>query len=93
MARVMARGREVLLLSSLRVAFLDLLFQYRVLVLGKAARETLPVSNVVSWATSLQLARRREEDREQCHLQLDLRARVRVEASRSLVFSVVSRGI
>ena len=92
MARVMAGGREVSLLNSLRVVFLDPLFQCRVLVLGKAVRETLPVSSVASWVTSLQFVLRGEEFREQHLLRLDLRARVRVEVSRSLVFSAVSRG-
>ena len=92
MGRVMVGDREVSLLSSLRVAFLDRLFQYRVLVLGKAVRETSLVSSVASWVTSLQFVLRGEEFREQHLLRLDLRARVRAEASRSLVTSVVRRG-
>ena len=92
MARVMAGDREVSLLSSLRVVFLDPLFQCRVLVLGRAVRETSPVSSVASWATSLQFVLRGEEYREQHLLRLDLRARVRVEASHSRAISVVSQG-
>ena len=92
MARVMAGDREVSLINSLRVAFLDRLFLCRVLVREKAVRETLPVSSVASRATSLQFVPRGEECREQHLLQFDLRARVRVEASRSRVISVVSQG-
>ena len=92
MARVMEGDREASLLNSLRVAFLERLFQCQVQVLGKAVKETLPVSSVANWATSLQFARRGEEYREQHHLRLDLRARVRVEASRSRVISVVRQG-
>ena len=93
MVRVMVGDRRVLIPSSLRVAFLDQRFLCRVLVRGKAVRETLPVSSVASWATSLQFVLRGEECREQHHLRLDLRARVRVEASHSRVISVVSQGI
>ena len=92
MGRVMVGDREASLLSSLRVVFLDRPSQYRVLVLGRAVRETSPVSSVVSWATSLQFVLRGEEYREQHHLRLDLRVRVRVETSSSRVISVVRQG-
>mgnify|MGYP003703408051 CR=1 FL=1 len=91
MARRMVGDRGVLTLSSPRVCLRDLPFQCRVLALGEAVWETLLVTNVVSWATSLQLARRGEEGREQLHLRLDRRARVRAAADRSLVTSVVRR--
>ena len=93
MVRVIVGDRRVIILSSLRVVFLDRLFLCRVLVRGKAVRETLPVSSVSSWATSLQFVLRGEECREQHHLRLDLRARGRVEVSHSRVSSVVSQGI
>ena len=92
MVRVMTGDRGVLTFSSLRVFLLDLPFQCRVQVRGEAVRETLLVTSVVSWATSLQLACKMEDGREQLHLRLDLQARVRAEASRSFVTSVVKRG-
>ena len=92
MVRVMVGDRRVLIPNSLRVAFLDRLFLCRVLVRGKAVKETLPASSVASWVTSLQFVLRGEEFREQHLLRLDLRARVRVEVSHSRVISVVSQG-
>ena len=90
--RVMAGGRGVLTLSSRRVVLLDRPSQCRVQAPGEVVRGISPVTSVVNWATRLRFGHRRKEASELLLLRLDLRARVRAEASLCLVISVVSLG-